>query len=111
MPKVTVTIPVLVTLDVPEEYAGQVTQDDIQEMAQNAIPDSMEHPDPETGLGGCRNGVQVVVDGVCKFNDPERKDPAFADVFIEHDCTADLDYEFEDPGFTNADPDESEKAD
>lgn len=108
MPKVTVTLQVLVTLDVPEEYAGLVTEDDIKEMAQGAVPDSMESPDPETGLGGCRNGVQVTVDGVCIFEDKERKVPTFADVFIEHDCTADMDIEFEDPGFKKADPDESE---
>lgn len=102
MPRVTVTLQVLVTLNVPEEYAGLVTADDLREMAQGAVPDSMEHPDPETGLGGCRDGTQVTVDGVCQFEDDEDKVPAFADVFIEHDCTADMDIEFVDEGFTKA---------
>lgn len=104
MPKVTLTVPVLVTLTIPEEYAGKVSREDILEMAKSAIPDSSVHPDPANGMGGCLNGVQLVVEGCCQ--EDEEKEPVFADVYLEHDCTLDaedIDFEFEDEGFTKAD--------
>lgn len=104
MPSVTLTVPVLVTLTIPEEYAGKVSREDILEMARSAIPDSSVHPDPENGLGGCPNGVQITLDSTCQ--EDEQKEPIFADVNLEHDCTVtaeDIDFEFEDDSFTKAD--------
>ena len=99
MPKATVTLKVMVTLDVPAEYAAKVTRDDLVQMARCAVPDSSEHPDPKTGLGGARNGVQVEVEEVCQFEDDQ---PVFADVTIEHDTFDRVDVDLEDEGFERA---------
>lgn len=95
MPKVTVTLPVLVTLDVPEEQAKQMTREDIISAARNAVPDHSQHPNP------LPNGVQVEVDEVCQ-EDAEGM-PIFADVYhVEHDIIQDPDIQFDDVGFETA---------
>lgn len=41
MPKATMKLTVLVTLDVPAEYAAKVTREDLINMARSAVPDSL----------------------------------------------------------------------
>lgn len=99
MPSATITLQVLVALDVPAEYAAKVTKDDLVEMARSAIPDSFTAPPHGPILG-----VQVTVDEVCQLDTNHA--PVFADVQIEHDIIHDPDIQFDDEGFTQADPDE-----
>lgn len=95
MPKVTVTLSIMVTLDVPEEQAKKMTRDDIISAARNAIPDHSQHPNP------LPNGVQVEVDEVCQ--EDAEGNPIFADVdFVEHDIIQDPEIEFIDDGFETA---------
>ena len=91
--KTTITLQVMVTLDVPEKYAAQVTRDDLIGMARNACPDSMTHPGPPSG-------VQIEVDEV-SVEDADGE-PVFADSYVEHDICDDPDIEFDDDGFTKA---------
>ena len=100
MPKVTVNLKVMVTLDVPEEYAEKVTRDDLIDMARGCIPDSLVHPDPKSGIGGACNGTQIIVDNSGQEEDGQ---PVFADVNIEHDICDEPEIEFEDDGFSKAD--------
>jgi len=88
MPKATVTLPVLVTIDVPAEYAAKVTREDLVCMARAACPDSMTVP-PH----GPPNGTQVEVEGVAQ---EEEGLPVFADLFVEHDITSSPVIEFAD---------------
>lgn len=99
MPKATMKLTVLVTLDVPAEYAAKVTREDLINMARSAVPDSLTHPDPANGRGGPCDGTQVTVEDVCQ---EEGDQPVFADVNIEHDQMEDVGIEFEDEGFTKA---------
>ena len=94
MPKATVTLPVLVTVDVPEEFSQGVTREDLVNMARAACPDSLTVP-PH----GPPNGTQVTVDGVAQEQNGE---PVFADLHVEHDITADPEIDFEDEGFIRA---------
>ncbi len=97
--KVTINLRVMVTLDVPEEYAGNVTRDDLIDMARGCIPDSLVHPDPKTGLGAPCNGTQMIIKGCGQEQDGH---PVFADVNIEHDICDEPDIEFCDEGFIKA---------
>jgi len=100
MPKVTVTLPIMVTLDIPEEFASKVSRSDIIEIAKSVIPDSSTTPNP------LPNGVQITLDG-CGQEEEDGK-PVFADVdHIEHDMGDDMEIEFDDEGFTKADPSEA----
>ncbi len=94
MPTVSVTLTVLVQLDVPKELAGKVTREDLIEMARGRCPDSSVHPGPP-------NGTQVTVEGVAQ---EEAGQPVFADVYVEHDLCEETEIVFEDEGFTVADP-------
>jgi hypothetical protein len=97
MPEATIKLSVLITLDIPEEYAARVTRDDLIQMAQSVIPDSMTHPCPKTGLGGPVSGVQLQCD---EAGIEENDEPVFADVkHIEHD-SFDADIEDADDAFT-----------
>lgn len=100
MPKATVTVQVMVTLDIPAEFAGKCTRDDLIEMARSSIPDSMVHPDPVHGLGAAINGTQLIVHE--KAQEDETGSPVFADVFIEHDTCSDAEVDYEDDVFTTA---------
>ena len=92
MATATVTLSVMVTLDVPDELAGKVTRDDLISMARGSIPDSLSCPGPPSG-------IQVLVDNVCQEKDGR---PVFAEVFVEHDICGEGEIEFEDDGFTIA---------
>jgi len=94
MPKVTVTLPVLVTVDVPEEYAAKCTREDLVSMARAACPHSLTVPI------GHPTGTQVLNDGVA-VEDLDQQ-PVFADLSVEHDITAEPDIEFDDEGFETA---------
>jgi hypothetical protein len=100
MPKATVTLSLLVTLDVPDEYVAKVTREDLIEMARSAVPDSMALPDPASGHGGAADGTQTIVEGVAQ-EDAQRQ-PIFAEVFIEHDICADVEIDFDEDGFEKA---------
>jgi hypothetical protein len=89
MAKCTVTISVMVTVDVPEEFAAQVTCEDLAQMARAACPDSMTVP-PH----GPPNGTQVLVSD-CAQED-EQGEPIFADLYVAHDTINDPEFEFED---------------
>ena len=99
MPIATITLRVIVALEIAQELAAEVTRDDLVSMARGAIPSSMTTPDPTTGRGGPLDGVQVEVEGVCQEEDGE---PVFADVTIEHDICTEPEIEFETDGFTKA---------
>ena len=92
--KATIPITVFVTLDVPEEFRGAITKDDLRNMAKGAVPES-----PIIGTReGVINGIQVEVDGVCQELEGQ---PVMADVFIETDmANDDAEVEFEDEDFT-----------
>lgn len=92
MAAATVTLSVMVTLDVPDELAGKVTRDDLISMARETIPDSLTTPGPPSG-------IQVLVDNVGQEKDGR---PVFAEVFVEHDICGEGEIEFEDDGFTIA---------
>lgn len=81
-----VTIPVMVTVTVPERFAGKVSRADLIEMARAACPESSVHPGPP-------NGTQVVVQGVAQ--EDADGDPIFADLNVEHDVdeeSADIEF-------------------
>lgn len=95
MPRATIELKVLVTLDVPEEFAGKVSREDLVEMARSAVPDSSVTP------SGLPNGVQVTVRS--RAQEDKDGEPVFADVDnVEHDICDDPDIEFVDEGFTKA---------
>jgi len=88
MPEAIVTIPVMVTVTVPEEFAAKVTREDLVQMARAACPESSVHPGPP-------NGTQVEVNGVAQEDTSGA--PIFADLFVEHDVDSDTcDIEFVD---------------
>jgi hypothetical protein len=88
MAEAIVTIPVMVTVTVPDEFAAKVTRDDLVQMARAACPESTVHPGPP-------NGTQVEVNGVAQKDDSGG--PIFADLFVGHDVDADsADIEFVD---------------
>lgn len=97
MPKATMTLTVLVTLDVPAEQAAKVSKDDLIYMARCALPDSGTHP------RSAPDGVQVTIDDCCQ--EDAKGEPIFADVWhVEHDQMTDVDVDLEDEGFTRAEP-------
>jgi hypothetical protein len=89
MAKCTVTISVMVSVEVPDEFAAKVTRSDLAQMARAACPDSLTLP-PH----GPPNGTQVLVDDVAQ--EDERGHPIFADLFVEHDICNEPEFEFED---------------
>lgn len=88
MAEAIVTIPVMVTVTVPDEFAGKVTREDLVQMARAACPESSVTPGPP-------NGTQVELDGVAQ--EDGEGEPIFADLHVEHDVDSDTcDIEFVD---------------
>ncbi len=92
MPKLQYRVEITVELDVPEEHAAKITEEDVHEMAANAI-----------GHHHSGKGVQVVVDGVAQWTDmhPDRyegSEAIFADAFVDG-WMDDGEIEIEEDGF------------
>jgi hypothetical protein len=85
MPTAIVTVSMMVALDVPEEYAAEITRADLVAMAVAAC---------ET-----KDGIQVSVNNVCQEKDGE---PVFADLFFEDNTRPDPEIEFESDEFKTA---------
>ena len=111
----TVTLSVKVTLDVPEEWAGQLSYEDLEDMAREACPDTMERLRADvpslSRRGGwrlrdaCRgcppSSVQVIMEDDGQEVDGE---PVMADVFVQHDFLGGTEIEFKGKKFIKADP-------
>ena len=92
MPKLSYIVEVTVTLEMPKEFCGKLTKEDVYEMAGNAV-----------GHHHSGKAVQVIVDGVAQWSDmhPARyqnSDPIFANVLVDG-FIDDGEIEIEDDGF------------
>ena len=85
MPTAVVTVSMMVSLDVPEDYAAEITRADLVEMAVAACES--------------KDGIQVSVNHVCQEKDGE---PVFADVFCEDNTRPDPEIEFVSSEFKTA---------
>src|SRR4051812_18415454 len=86
MASVEVTLTMMVTLEMPDDVAGQVTRKDLVEMASAACCNQTD-------------GIQLVVEHVAQEKDGQ---PVFADVFLECDPGLYPKLQFWDNSFTRA---------
>ena len=86
MPKISVELRVIVTLDIEEDIAKLVTNDDVIEMATSAL--------------GNIDGVQLIVDEVAQMTDlGDKKFPEMVDCYHEVDDMHDPEITDVDDGF------------